>query len=450
MTGKPTLILAAAVTGFAAAVTYAPLAASQPQSSPAAQAARSPARLSALTLGQAMAAALKNNDMTIARSSAAAAKADVVAADRAPFPTLSAKLGSIDLQNGIGDGNLLTEKRIDKGIGIDWVWERGDKRKLRTQVAQRSAEAAQRDVEEAQLQQLLAASGAFFDLAAAQERVTQVQAIAESTAQMATAAGKRFNAGDLARQDALRLEIEAERAKGDVSAISLERWRASLALAAVLDLDPHEQTLAVLARWPQSLADTAMNDDALRHQVDARPDVQAAQERLAAAQASIDSVLAQKKSDVTWGLSYDHFPGTSTGLIELRMQVPLQTGYGFQGETARAHAQRTAAEASFNKVRHAAALELQGLRAQVRSAAQRSQSYEQDILPRARKVAEQAEFAYIKGALALNDLLDARRTLRTTGLDALAARTDYAKAVTAWRLRTQPHDILLNELNQGR
>jgi outer membrane protein TolC len=126
--------------------------------------------LAALTLGQAFDAALNNDDMAVARSNAAAAKSDVAVADRAPFPTLSAKLSSIDLQNGIGDGNLITDKRIDKGLGVDWVWERGGKRDLRTKGARRVAEAAQRDLEETQLQQLLAASGAFFDLAAAQDR----------------------------------------------------------------------------------------------------------------------------------------------------------------------------------------------------------------------------------------------------------------------------------------
>lgn len=59
-------------------------------------------------------------------------------------------------------------------------------------------------------------------------------------------------------------------------------------------------------------------------------------------------------------------------------------------------------------------------------------------MPRATQVANQAEFAYRRGALSLTDLLDARRTLRTTQLDVLAARTDLAKARTALLLRTEP------------
>lgn len=418
------------------------------QNPPLTQASPLPAQASTMTLAQALGAARNNFDVALARSAAAAAQADVLAADRAPFPTLSAKLSSIDLQNGIGEGSILGEKRIDKGIGIDWTWERGNKRELRTQAAQRNASAAQADLEDTQMQQLLAASAAFFDLAAAQERVAQVEAMAAGTAQIASTAARRVSAGDLARQDALRLEIESERAKGEVLAAALERQRAALALSLLLGGGASAQTLQTQASWPTPGAtpvDAASTDAAMQVWVDARADVRAAMERVVAAQAALEAASAQKKADITWGASLDHFPGTSTRLLELRMQMPLQFGYQYQGETGRAQAQLIAAQDALDKARRSAWLELLGLKAQGQSAAQRSQSYEQEILPRARQVAAQAELAYAKGALALNDLLDARRTLRATGLDALAARADHAKAATAWRLRTQPVAALLAE-----
>ena len=426
------------------------------------------AQTPALTLAQALRAALNNADVALARSAAAAAQADVLAADHAPFPILSVKVSSIDLQNGIGEGSLLGDKRIDKGIGVDWTYERGNKRALRTQAAQRSASAAEADLQDVQLQQLLAASNAFFDLSAAQDRVIQVEAIAAGTAQIAATAARRVSAGDLARQDALRLEIEAERAKGEVLTAKLERGRASLALAsllgagaaadastsvaAVAPLAPGQifQNLQTQADWPalatpDTLAGFAVNDSGLQAWVDARPDVRAATERVEAARAAQVGASALKKADITWGVSFDHFPGTSTRQLELRLQMPLQFGYQFQGETGRAQALLMAAQDSLDKARRAATLDLQGLVAQLQSGALRSRSYEQDILPRAAQVAAQAEFAYTRGALNLADLLDARRTLRTTGLEALAARADHAKAATAWWLRTQPLTALLAE-----
>ncbi len=396
---------------------------------------------SGLSLAQVLEAARNNFDVAQVRNAAVAARADVVAADRAPFPTLSLKLSSVDLQNGVGEGDWLRDRRIDKGVGIDWTWERGNKRVLRTLSAQGTARAAQADVEDSEIQQLLAASGAFFDLAAAQEREAHVEAMAAGTAQIAATAARRVEAGDLARQDALRLEIESERGKGDVVSAKLDRERAGFVLRSLMGAGAPSQTLRTQANWPKPAEvpiDMEPTDAAMQGLVDARPDLRAAAGRVAATRAALDGANAQKKADVTWGVSLDHFPGTSSSLLELRMQMPLQFGYEYQGEAGRAQAQLAAAQDALDKARRSAWLDFQGLLAQRRSAASRYQSYEQYILPRAREVASQAEFAYAKGSLALNDLLDARRTLRAVGLDELAARADYAKAITAWRLRTQP------------
>lgn len=390
----------------------------------------------AVSLEQALQAARNNLDVALGRNALAAARADVVSANRAPFPVLTAKLGQMDLQNGIGDGNFMTDKRVDKSIGLDWTWERGNKRELRTLTAERAAAAAQADLDDIRTQQLLAVQAGFYDLLAAQERLAQVALIERSAAQLATTAQKRVQAGDLAAQDAARTEIEAQRARSDVQLAELDRQRAALTLWQSTGLPTPPDQLQARPDWPALSGDMAVAHslDAL---VDARPDVRAAQARLQAAQAALDSSTAQRRSDITWGASYDHYPGTSTALVELRMQMPLQWGYSYQGEIARASAQLAQAQDVLEKIRRQARAELQRLQQEALNTAQRALTYEADILPRARRVAQGAELAYSKGAMSLTDLLDARRTLRATLLDALAARTDYAKAAGAWQLRTQ-------------
>ncbi len=390
----------------------------------------------AVSLEQALQAARNNLDVALARNALAAARADVVSANRAPFPVLTAKLGQMDLQNGIGDGNFMTEKRVDKSIGLDWTWERGNKRELRTLTAERAASAAQADLDEIRTQQLLGVQAGFYNLLAAQERLAQVTLIERSAAQLASAAQKRLQAGDLAAQDAARTEIEAQRARSDVQLAELDRQRAALLLWQFTGLPTPPDRLQAQTDWPALAGDrtVAHHLDVL---VDARPDVRAAQARLQAAQAALDGSTAQRRSDITWGASYDHYPGTSTALMELRMQMPLQWGYSYQGEIARATAQLAQAQDALEKIRRQAQAELQRLQQEALNTAQRARMYETDILPRARKVADGAELAYSKGAMSLTDLLDARRTLRATLLDALAARADYAKATGAWQLRTQ-------------
>ena len=410
----------------------------------AAQAQTHPAQASApLSLAQVMAASRDNGLVALARSTVDAARADILAADHAPLPLLSAKLASIDLQNGIGAGNLLRDKRIDKSIGLDWTWERGGKRALRTLAAERSAEAAAADLDDIRLQQQLAALGGFFDLLAAQQRITELAVIASSAQQLAATAQRRVQAGDLAAQDANRSEIEARRVRLDLDLAELDRERAALALASLIGLigpigpigPVPPPDLRVAADWPQAGPPDAAAAD-IGHLVDRRGDVRAAEARVQAALAARDAALALKRSDITWGTSVDHFPGSSTRQVELRLQMPLQWGYGQQGEIGRAQALLAQARSAAERTRMLAANELQRLQRETLALAARAQAHADDIVPRARRAAAQAELAYAKGALPLTDLLDARRTLRSTLLDALAARTDHAKAMGAWQLRS--------------
>lgn len=389
---------------------------------------------SSLSLSQAMQAAQNNLDVSLARRALDVARGDVTAADRAPIAVLSSKAGSINLQNGIGEGNLFRDKRIEKAIGVDWTYERGNKRELRTQAAQSLADAAMADVEDIKVQQLIATAAAYFDVLAAQERINEVRAIARSAAQLASTAQRRVQAGDLPALDAARTEIEAQRAATDLASALIDRQRTALGLAQLTGIS-NPAALWVQADWPvlQSLP-----TDTLYPSIEARADVRAALQRVEAARAALESASAQKSRDLTLGTSFTHFPGTSTRQLEFRLQMPLNGflgSYNFQGEIARAQAQLSQAEDALEKTRRSATADFQRLQQNQSGAAARALSYEASILPRAHKVAEMAELAYSKGAMSLTELIDARRTLRSILIEALNARTDHAKAALAWQLR---------------
>jgi len=386
-----------------------------------------------ITKQQALEAASANLDVARARSALAGAQADTVSANRSPFPTLSASMGQLDMQNGIGSGNFLTEKTVDKSLGIDWTWERGNKRALRTQSAQQNAQAAQWDLQETRTQQTLTALQSFYDLLAYQERLVHLRAIVRSAAELSASAAARVKAGDLSSQEALRTEIEYQRAQSDLLGAELDRQRAAQVLWQVTGLSTPAGQLQAQADWPH-VTETPYSIE-LHKVVEARPDVQAEAARVLAAQAALDNAQAQKVSDITLGSSYDHYPGTSTALLSLRMQMPLQWGYQYQGEIAKSLAQLEQAKETLERTRRQALSELQRLQQEALNSASRAQAYVDNILPRAQKVAEGAEMAYVKGASSLTDVLDARRTLRATLLETLAARTDHAKALGLWQLR---------------
>jgi cobalt-zinc-cadmium efflux system outer membrane protein len=397
-----------------------------------------------LSIDQVLQAAGQNLDVAAVRRNYEAAQADILAADHAPLPVLSAKAGSMDLNRGLGAGSVWQQKRIDKGIGLDWTWERGDKRTLRTQTSRQNAQAAQADWQDAITAQRVLALQAFYDWLAAQLRQEEMQGIAASTQTLAQAAQRRLQAGDVSAQDATRTDIEAARALADVRLAELDRQRAALALAPLIAWPGQPLQWRPNTQWPTVTGQTEAVQQAqsrLEDLVEQRPDVQAARERVQAAQSALQLARAQQRSDITWGGTVDHFPsetGTTARQMELRLQMPLQWGYRYEGEIGRATALQGQSQDMLERIRLGARAELQSLLQAWDAARDRLQTYEDDILPRALRVAQQAELAYTQGALTLTDLLDARRTLRTTRLEAIAAQAEFAKAQGTWQLRTTP------------
>ena len=395
------------------------------------------------TLREVLQAVNDSAEVRLARQAQAGAEADVLTADHAPLPVLSSKLSQIDLQNGLGAGDWLGRKRVDKAVGLDWTYERGDKRMHRTNAAQRTVAATAAEAQETVLQQMLTAQAAYYDWLAARERVQLAVSMEDAGREAVRAADTRYKAGDLSQQDATRIEIDAARVAADKQSAQLDLSRAAIVLSQVLNRADINAVPAGNVVWPElpvisTTAPMANVSDSTGVTIDARADVRAARERIAAAKSNLDGAYALQKTDPTIGISFDHYPGTSTRLIELRVQIPLTWGYRYQGEAARAQSDLKQAELTEARVLRDARTELTRLQQEAASLALRTASFEKDIVPRATQVANQAEFAYRRGALSLTDLLDARRTLRTTQLDVLAARTDLAKARTALLLRTEP------------
>lgn len=391
-----------------------------------------------LTLPAVLEAARQNPDVLAARRAMEAARADVRAADRAPAPVLSAGVSSIDLRNGNGTGSFWTQKRLDKSLGMDWTWERGNKRGLRTEAAERAAQAASADSQEMRVQQQIGALAAFYDLLAAQERLQALQALADSARTLANTADLRLKAGDVSAQDAARTRIEAERSEAELQSARLGLHQAMQALAAWTGHHVPATGWRAEGAWPQSGHSTgAIDIDAL---IEQRPDVTAARERLAAADATLQGALALNRADPTLGATFDHYPtGEKTDrLLAVRISIPINGFSRFEGEIGRALAQNDLAQDLLEKTRIQARADMLSLQQAWQAQSSRLQTYETRILPQAQQVASQAELAYSKGGLSLTDLLDARRTLRATQLETTGVRNDHARALGAWQLRTTP------------
>jgi cobalt-zinc-cadmium efflux system outer membrane protein len=397
-----------------------------------------PATNGNLTLAQTLEAAKINAASRLSQQDLAAAKSDILSADRAPLPTFSAKATASDSSNPTTNLQALSapQRKTDKSLGLDWTFERGGKRTHRTEAAKLTAQAVQAEFAETQIQQQLFAKDLFFDLLAAQEKTRHLKAIAIAAETTASAAKLRAKAGDLSPQDMMRVEIESERAMSDFKKSQLDEKRASFTLAQSLGLTQRAgQSIDLAADWPLANTQALEQSQSLEFWLNARPDVQAFQLRSQAAQALLENAKALAKIDPTVGLSVDSNPGTNKRLTELRVQFPLQISSTYDGEIGRATAQYFQAQTQYEQAKLNAEAEWLGMREAYVAAMVRQKIYSQEILPRAQKVATQAELAYAKGAIPLVDLLDARRTLKASLIEALEVQADHAKAYTALQLR---------------
>jgi cobalt-zinc-cadmium efflux system outer membrane protein len=376
----------------------------------------------------------RNRELQLARNATAGAEADVTIAGARPNPSLTLGAGRLGSARDADAGPL--PRRIDTAVGVSQLFERGRKREIRTEAAQYTANAARREQVDVERQQRVALESAYYDLVLAQEK--RVIAIETSGLFDKTidAARRRVQAGDLSRADLARLNVDALRARNELQNVGLEEAKARVALAYLMGVERDATRIRAAEAWP-ALAPTPGTID-LDRVIDRRPDVQAAQARLRAADKNRELAQSLRTRDVTAGVQYDRQPtDVVRNSLSFNVSVPLFTRYYFQGEIGRAEAEYDTAQTQLERVRAVALTEISSAAAALAAAADRVQRFREALLAAAEQSADGAEFAYTRGAIGVMDLLDARRQLHAVRIDAAAALADYARAYSAWTAATE-------------
>ena len=379
-----------------------------------------------------------STSLQTARLAVDAAAADSVTAGEAPNPEFSFNASQIDYRRGIGSGPPW-DKQVDSVLRIDQIFERGGKRALRRQAAAAAERATNSDLADMWRIERLALAYAYYDLKLAEDAERVSSTLLGLQTQSLAAAQLRLKDGDVAAVDVGRLEIEVARSKADVSAARNARRTAQLVLSQTMGVAPLAIFTAV-DDWPSPPDNVDENitrmDATVDNHLDNRPDVQAAAARNQQAEAELALARSQRKRDITIGLQYERLPdppNNNINTVGVGFSFPLFLRHRYEGEIQRAAADRRTAAEMLRAVRLTAESDRTRAAADLAGAIDRVRQFQNGIVDKAKTTAESAEYAYAHGALDLADLLDARRTLQSISLDAIAARAAYAKASAAWR-----------------
>jgi len=385
----------------------------------------------------------RNRELMAARRQVEAAGAQRITAAARPNPTLSLNSTSISNKYNSGPGTSNTT-HADTVLRIDQPFERGNKRELRMDAAEGLERAARGDSLDVLRTQLALLRGAYYDLKQAEEKVGVLGENAQLFGRTLSAAQARLKAGDLAAADVAKVQVDHERAQNDARSAVAELARARFALAYLIGEERAADGLRASDGWParQRLRPDEI-ERAIERAAEARPDVAAARARLAAAEKLRDLAKSQQTRDVTLGAQYERYPSTvPADSIGIGISVPLFTGNDFSGDIRRAEVDRYSAQDALDRARAIAGNDTRRAASDLEAAADRLERYDSTLLDAAQRTTKAVEFAFERGATSVLEVLDARRTLRAVQLEALAARTDYAKALAAWRASQATMDTL--------
>jgi len=305
---------------------------------------------------------------------------------------------------------------------------------LRTRAAGRGADAARSDVADAVRQVSFAVRQAFYDLMLAERQRELAGERREIFRQLLTADSTRLRSGDIAQRDVTRAEVEYARAEADLLRADAQLHAARLTLQLLMGVAAPDTGFAVtgeLAYRPVAIPVESLSAVA----ASLRPDVRAAQERVAQSEAL--STLAGRLWIPLPQVTFSHSSGPFDRGELFSNGTANAVGFGFTmpflywngGERERSRAGLQQAQVASRRVQAQVATDLAMALDAYRSARGLAERYEGGLLAQADSALEMARYAYRAGTASLIDLLDAIRTYADTRADYNIAVHDYWVAV---------------------
>lgn len=371
-----------------------------------------PAKPGAYTLAQVLdMARSKNPTLLAAERNLSAVKAQELQAGVRQNPTFT--LAAADVTENASQNNPYSY-----AFQVSRLFERGDKRKYRLEDARATTGQTQAQLDDTVRQTELTIKTAFTQMLEAKASLQLTTESLKDFQHEVDIAQDRYNAGDLAKIDFERLDLQLASFESDESTDIVNLRQASDQLQTLMGIDQPSVDFDILGDIvPPVLQQTQAM--LVQFALDKRPDYAAARFGVTAAVANQKLAFANGTTDPTLEGEFDLTgPERSAGF---QVSIPLRIFDRNQGnkKTAiyQADASRFLEAAAHNQVISDVDQAWTGYEQSKRL----SDRYTSHYLDETRDVLTIAQFAFEHGGIALLDYLDAVRDTRTTNSAALAA-----------------------------
>ncbi|HEY1464511.1 MAG TPA: TolC family protein [Terriglobales bacterium] len=320
--------------------------------------------------------------------------------------------------------NLESTQEFD--LGVNYLFERGGKRRKRLQAAKDATAVTRFQVADTERNLIFNVAQQFIDAQLANSNFDFAQQDFSSFQQTVTIAEAQYKAGAISEGDYLKITLQLLQFQTDVAAAEVAKVQALAGLRELLGYDAVAENFDVegdLTYKPLSL-----NLDDLRlHALQSRPDLLEAQTGVKAAQSQIDLAKANGKIDLTAGVGYSHLSNQNTAGINFSLPLPLFDRN--QGEIARTRYALTQAQEQEAAASDTVMTDIRNAYESVVTNQKVVQLYASGYLKQAQDSRDISEYAYKRGAASLLDYLDAERSYRSTQLAYRQALANYLVSI---------------------
>jgi cobalt-zinc-cadmium efflux system outer membrane protein len=313
---------------------------------------------------------------------------------------------------------------------VGYTIERGKKRQHRLQAARDATAVTRAQIADAERTLSFNVAQQFVNVLLANSNIELAQADLKSFQQTVDISQERYRAGDISEGDLLKIKLQMLQFQTDLSSAQVAKLQALAALRQLVGFNAVPRDFDVAGDLVYEPL-TSKLDDLEARALRERPDLQAAQRGVTAAESQLALAKANGKQDLGTQFSYSHVSGFSSSSLFFNIPIPVFDRN--QGEIARTRY-------AVNQAQFTSQAAEQTVLTDVNTAYEAAQTDEEIVklylsgyLKQAQDSRDISEYAYRGGAATLLDLLDAERSYRSTQLSYRQALSAYMLALEQLR-----------------
>lgn len=378
----------------------------------------------------------RNRNVIAAKLQVADSKVDEAAARLWQNPELQYNIANLILGQGNDQGLALRPSFFEQrqqSIGLAQTFDIWGKRTKRLALARQNTETVMYALEDMLRELVYQVRSAFADVVREQAESGLLEETQAGYAQTVALMRRREAAGDIARTDLDKVELESMRYQQQQLQAGLQLQQARAALAQLLAMGDSDSLPKVLQapHLPASAEMLADADALVAQALQQRPDVRAAQSGRMMQLLAVQSAKREALPDVQVGVNYNRsnfvIGGDNAHTLGISVGLPLPLFDRNQAGLGHARVAQTQADNAVVQLQLEVAQQVRLALARWRSVGQSVRLFEEGgMLSRAERAKDIAKRSFAAGATSLLDLLEAERTR-------LSTQADYLVMLDAWR-----------------